>query len=118
MSEIVFRHQDDAGSFLVEPVDNSRAQRIPAFGERLAAAKQCVHQSSARVSRAGMYGHTGGFVHDDHIGIFVENVERNGFRFGAHWRTSLRIHHDFLAGTQSMRAFGGLAVDQHQACFD
>jgi hypothetical protein len=62
-----------------------------------------------------VHGHAGRFVDRDDVSIFVKNVERDGFWFGAERRTWLDVDGDVFAGTEPMRAFSGTGIDEHQA---
>jgi len=63
---------------------------------------------------AGVNGHPRRFVYGDNVVIFVENVEGNGFGFGAHGGPSLCVDRNPLAGPQAMRALRRLAVYKYQ----
>ncbi len=65
-----------------------------------------------------MHSHTSGLVDGDDVVVFVENIERNGFGFGAEWRTRLDLDLDALACAQAVRTFRGLRIDEHQPGFD
>jgi hypothetical protein len=49
-----------------------------------------------------MHGHAGGLVDGDDVGVFVEDVEGNGFGFGAKRRAGLDLDLDALAATKAM----------------
>src|SRR5258707_11638208 len=69
----------DAGAELVVGIRT-------AAREVLATAKKRVYQSPLRVPCAGMNAHSGRLINDQQVVVLVENVERDGFRFGAKWR--------------------------------
>ncbi len=118
MCEIILCHKNDSGSFLVQPVHNSRTQRIATSRKRLPPSQQRIHQRSSHIPRPGVHRHPRGFVHHDPVVVFIENVEWNRFRLCAHRQTILRIYSDLLAAVQTMRALRRLPVDEHQPCFD
>ena len=115
---VVFGDEDDAGGFLVEAMNDAGAKGVAGLRERLAAAEEGVDERAGGVAGAGVDGHAGGLVDGDDVVVFVENVERNGFGFGAERRARLRIDGDFFAAVEAVRAFGGLAVDEDEAAVD
>lgn len=118
MSRVIFCYEDYAGSFFVEAVNDAGAQEFSRMRERLAATEKRVDESAGRNARAGVDGHAGRFIYRDDVIVFVKDIERNGFGFGAHWRALLRMDLDALAAVQSMRTFGSVAIHEDQARFD
>src|SRR6266853_5300222 len=91
---------------------------IAALRERLPAAKQRIHQCTAGIASAGVYGHSGWLVDGQDVVIFVENIERDGFGFGAQRRARPDLDGDVLAASEAMRALGWAGIDEHQALGD
>ncbi len=71
-------------------------------GEGLAAAEEGVDQGAAGDTGASVHGHAGGLVDGDDVGVFVEDVEGNRFRFGAQRRAGLDLDLDALAATEAV----------------
>src|SRR5258707_3173725 len=69
----------DAGAELVVGIRT-------AAREVLATAKKRVYQSPLRVPCTGMDAHSGRLINDQQVVVLVENIERDGFRFGAKGR--------------------------------
>ena len=53
--------------------------------------QQRIHQRSRVVPRAGMHHHSGGLVHDNHIRVFIQDLERQFFGFGLQRRQIGRV---------------------------
>jgi hypothetical protein len=84
----------------------------------LTAAEESIHQRSAWVTGTGVDGHAGRLVDGDYVLVFVEDVQRNGFGFGAQGRATLNLHRDALAAPDTMRAFRGPSIYEDQALVD
>jgi hypothetical protein len=84
----------------------------------LTAAEESIHQRSAGVTSTGVDGHAGRFVNGDYVVVFVEDVERNGFGFGAQGRATLNLYSDALAAPDAMRAFRGASIYEDQVLVD
>ena len=117
--EVVFGDDDDAGSLFVEAMDDARAELVfgirSATGKRLTAAEQRIDQSAAGVPGAGMDAHACWFVDDQEVVVFVENIERDCFRFSPQRRAWRRFYGDFFASVQFPRSLCGRAVYQDEA---
>jgi hypothetical protein len=50
-------------------------------------------------------GHSGRLVYCDYVFVFMENLERDRFRFGAEWRTFSRFENDALASAKILGTF-------------
>ena len=118
MSKIVFGDDNQAGGFFVEAVDDTWTELIfgrrAAAGKGLAAAKQRVDQSALRIPCSGMNAHSSGFVDDEQIVVFVEDVERNGLGFGAQRRALTGFDGNAFVAPQLLRGLGGIAVHQNK----
>jgi len=85
----------------------------------LAAAEERVDECAGDRSGAGVNGHAGGFIDDDDVVVFVENVERDGFGLGDDGRALGRFESDFFCAANVLRAFScGSAIDEDEAGFD
>ena len=89
VGEIGLGDEDDAGGFLVEAVDDTGAKDVAALREGLTATEERVDESAFVVSGAGVDDHAGGLVDGYDVGVFVEDVERDGFGFCADGRARL-----------------------------
>jgi hypothetical protein len=63
-------------------------------------------------------GHASRLVDDDDVGIFVENVEGDGFWLSAKRRARLCVNGDAFAAAEFLRGFGRASVDEDEAGFD
>ncbi len=115
MCGVILGDQDDAGGVFVQPMNDPGTDRVAALRERLAAAEQRVDQRAASVPGARMNRHARGFVDNDHVVVFVEDVERNGFGFGTHGRARLHFNSDALAATEALRAFCRPSIHQNES---
>ncbi len=116
---VVFGDENHAGSFLVQAVDDAGTQWISGLRKRLAAPEERVDERAGDYTGAGMHGHAGGFVDGDDVVVFVENLERNRFGFGADGRALDDFESDFFAAVKMERAFlGGVAIDLDEAGHD
>ncbi len=106
VGEIVFGDEDDAGGFFVEAMDDAGAEDVAALGERLAAAEERVDERAFVIAGAGVDDHAGGLVDGDDVVVFVEDVERDGFGFGADGRARLGGDGDVFAAAQAVGGFG------------
>ncbi len=112
MGEVVFGDDDNAGRLLIEAVNDAGAELVigirTAAREVLAAAKKRVYQSPLRVPCTGMDAHSSRLINDQQVVVLVENVERDGFRFGAKWRAGTDLDNNPLAAAKFVR---GLSLD-------
>ncbi len=104
---IILGNEDGARGFFVQAMDDSRAKGIAGARERLTAAEKRIDECAASMACAGVDRHARGLVDDENVVVFVENVQRDGFRFSAELRARLRVHCNALAGTETMRALCG-----------
>src|SRR5437667_3983484 len=100
VGEVVFGDDDEAGRFLVQPVHDSRTEWIIVLrstaGEGVTASKQRVHERSAGIPCSSMDAHSGWFVDDEDIFVFVGDFQRDCLRFGATWRARARFDDNML----------------------
>src|SRR5689334_20882231 len=91
MRNVILGDDNQAAGFLVKPMDDSWP-KVSAYAGKLAKAmEKSVDECPAIafvVSRpgAGVNHHPRGFVDDDKVVIFIDDVERNFFRNGAERR--------------------------------
>jgi hypothetical protein len=119
MSGVVLGHKDHAGSFLVEAMDDAWTQGIARLGKRLTATEERVDERAGDCASASVNGHASGFVDDDDVLVFVKDIERDGFGFGADGRAPGDFESDFFATAKMERAFlCGIAIDLDETGFD
>jgi hypothetical protein len=117
--EIIFGDEYHAGSLLVETVNNTGAQGTCRLRERLPAAEKGVDKRASGIAGSSVNGHAGGFVDGHEVVIFIEDVQRDGFGFGAERRAFGCVESDAFAAVKMEGAFaGGGAVDEHEARFN
>ena len=77
-----FCGDEDSGSFQIKPVDDAGALG-PSSGGKAARAvvQQGGGEGARRPAGAGMHGDPRRFVQDNDVGVLVQDVERDGFRF-------------------------------------
>jgi hypothetical protein len=119
MRRVVLGGQNHTGSFFVEPMYDSRAQRMATRGKGQAAAKKRVDQSARYVSRARVDGHSGRLVDGNDVFVFVKDFEGDGFGFGGDGGPLVDFDDYVFVAAKAQRAFSGrLAVDAHVAFLD
>ncbi len=109
------RDDHDAGGILVEPVHDARARD---FGETRIEMQQRILQRAARLAGARMDDQSDRFVDDENVGIFVADIERDGFRRHRHFLRRLRANDDFFAAVNDLSRRRDDAVEQHVAGLD
>src|ERR1043166_7349866 len=80
MRDIIFGHYETAACFLVETVNDTGPLFSADPGQRGAIAQQRVDQSMFTLTRARVSGEAGGFVDNDDVNVFEEDVECNRLR--------------------------------------
>ena len=80
MRDIIFGHYETAACFLVETVNDTGPLLSADSGQRRAVAEQSVDQSMFTLTRARVNGEAGGFVDNDDVIVFEEDVECNRLR--------------------------------------
>lgn len=100
---VVFCDDDQAGGLFVETVHDSRPECIrlrSTAGKILSATQKRVYKRATRVPCAGMDAHARRFVDDEQVVVFIDYVQRNGFRFRAKRRTLHNFYGDFLVAAK------------------
>ena len=118
MGKIILGDEENAGSFLVEAMNDARTKRIVGLGEVEAATKQGIDQRAVGIPCPSVNGHARGLVDADHVVVLVEDVERNGFGLGLKRRTRLGVDLNDVAGTNLLGILGGFSIQEDQALFD
>ena len=81
MRKVVFCRDQEPRCVLVNPVDNAGALFPADAGKTVSAVVQkCIDDRSVRMPRRGVDDKTLGLVDDDHIIVFIANIERNVLR--------------------------------------
>ena len=113
MRGVVARNHHRSGSSLVEAMHDSRAQRAADTRKPMLRAEAMQQRGDQRAgirACAGMDDHSGRFIYDGDVLVFVKYGERNIFRFHAGQRRRGNIHGNGFAGFQMMRGFFGDAA--------
>src|SRR6266404_2115794 len=103
---VVFCDDDEAGGLFIKTVHDSGAQSIrlrTATRKILSPTQERVYQRAAGIPCAGMHAHAGGFVDDEQVVVFVEDVQWNGFGFGPQWQALPRFDDDLFAAAKFQR---------------
>src|SRR5215471_8927227 len=81
MRFVIFRDNETAARFLVEPMDNAGSFFSADAGEFWKMMKQGVHERVLALTGPRMNDQSRRFIDHDQIVVFVKNVERNRLRF-------------------------------------
>src|ERR1700735_255763 len=84
----------------------------------LKAVQQCCDQGAAVHSRARVDDHSSRFVYHRDVLIFVNDIQRNIFRFHARKRRGGNIYGDFFASLEAMRGFLRRAIHENASVVD
>ena len=117
MSFVRARHDNCPRGVFVEPMHDARPQRA-SDARKSPAAKSVQKRGDKRArirARTGVHDHSGGLVDYGHVRVFVEHVERNGFRFDARGRRRRNLDRDIFSGRDAMRGAARSAVHLHAA---
>ena len=116
---VVFRYGQQAGGILVDPVDDSGAKLAVDAGEVV---PQRVHkpvdQGVVLVSRRRVNHQTLGLVDDQHVLVLVDDVQLHLGGPDIHRHRLGDLHHDGVAGLQTVIFPGIFAVFQHSPLFN
>jgi len=118
MDVVGARDHDRAGGLLVEAVHDSRTQRS-ADGRQSRDSAEAMQQRgdhrAAGHARARMDDHAGRLVDDGDILVFVENVERNGFRLDTRSQFVWELDGNGFTGLDMMRRLARRSVNLYAA---
>ena len=115
---VVLGDHQEAGGALVEPVDDARAEDAADAGEVVHVAEQRVDERAARRARARVHDEPGRLVHDEEVGVLVNDgdVDVLGLRLGGH--RGGHGHEGGLSRPHPGRGAAGAAVDEDVALVD
>ena len=111
MRGVGFGDQQHAAGIAVQAMHDAGTQRAALRRERAEAVQQRVHQRPGANASAGVHDHARGLVDCHHVGVLIENREREIFRSGVERSGCgrLDIHHIVFA--QRVRRAGGASID-------
>jgi hypothetical protein len=112
------RDDDDAAGFFVEAMDDTGTIVAAGGGELAEVVEQGIDEGAGVLAGAGMDDYARGFVDDDDVFVFIEDVEGKVFGFGVEGRTGLGFDGDAFGAAEQQRRFGGSRVDEHAAGLD
>jgi hypothetical protein len=121
MSMCVIRLSDNnhTGGVFVETMHDTGTLNTADTGEGVTVVEQRIDQCAGLSLTGGMDSHTCRFVHDDQSGIFMQNIERNGFRFnGLKGTWSGKGESNLIAGSELVAGLGRFAVYSYGAFSD
>ena len=98
---IAFGGHENSGSFEIKPVDDAGPVGSAAGGKLSGAVvEQGGGEGTGGSSGTGVNGQSGRFVQDNHIGVLMQNVQRNGFGFHMAGHRMGDADDDFRSGGQ------------------
>ena len=115
---VLGHHQQPAG-ILVYPVHQHAHALVLHVRAQVQVIGQGVHQRTVVVAVTGVHHHAGGFVHHQHVVVFIDNVQGNVFR--KDFRAAALVGHhelDHVQGPDNVVGLHRLLVHQHIAQFD
>ena len=111
MCKICLSRNNHAGGVFVKTMHEAGALNAANAGKRFAVMEQRIDKC-ARVSIAGgMDRHTSRLVHDNQRGVFIQNVDWNGFRFNV-WKGAWvgKREENLIAGSELVAGLGRFPV--------
>jgi len=112
------RHDDESGSFLVQPVHDARTLRRRTWRELASPAKERVDESARPVAWCRMNDHTCGLVDDEQCLVLVYDAQR--YRFAAYLSGCYGrlVDYDNIAANRPIAGFFAFTVDGNVAVRD
>ena len=118
MCDVILSHHKTAACFFVETVNDARPFFSTDPGQRGAVAKQRVDQSMFALTCAGVNGKAGGFVDNDEIIIFEENIKWNRLRSRLDLLHRRLNQINFVTAPDNVPRPGGLLVEPNESAAD
>ncbi len=118
MGGVIFCDDQAAGGVLVQAVDDAWAFHSADAGEVPAVVEQGVYDGAVRVTGRGMHDHAAFLVDDDHVFIFIQDVQGDILRLGFRRFRLRNADGDGITAGGGVFRLGGRAVDQHVPAFD
>ena len=118
---VVLRDGQQAGGVLVDTVDEDAEALVFGLGAlgEAEAEREGVHKGAVVVAVARMDDHARGLVHDEHVLVLIDDVERNVFGEDFHPAAPVGHHElDRVAGADHEIGFGDLVVHEDAAFLD
>ncbi len=116
---VVFGADDAARSIFIESVDDAWSLDSADAGElSLAVVEEGVDEGARAVSGSGVDDEPGGFVDDDDVFVFMEDIEWDIFWLGVVWLGLWDFNGDDVALIDGGFGFGDLAVDEDVTRFE
>ena len=111
-----FGGDQNAGGLQIETVDDAGALGAAAGGELPGAmVEQGGGEGAGGPTRTGVDGQAGWFVEDDDIGVLIQDIQGDGFRFHVSWGGGGDPDGDGGAGGKKVAGLRGLAGNFHEA---
>lgn len=118
MSGVIARDDDRAGCAAIQPMHDSRPLGARSSGKISKAIQQSIHKRAAMVARACVDNHVCRFVHDDHVGVFVQNFNGDVFRCGGERRAGNNLNLGAFAFEDLVGGTCRASRDEHMAFRD
>jgi hypothetical protein len=116
---IVLGHDDAATGLLVETMDDAGTVLLRSAGKRTGVMKQGIHQGALLMTCAEVDDHSGRLVHDEKIGILMQDAERDFLRAGScKGLGSLLLDTQHVSFADFLTASGAGSVKTDTARFD
>src|SRR5438552_9197210 len=118
MRDVIFRCDQTAGCFLIEPVNDSRPLFAADARQCRAVVQQRVDQSMFALTCPGVNGEAGGFVDNDDVTVFEEYLERNRLRLDIDFHGRWLPQINFVAASDNLPRSGGLLIEPNESAAD
>ena len=111
MCVICLSSDNYAGGVLVETMHDAGTLNTANTGESFTVVKQRIDQCAGLGITGGMDGHTSRLIHDNQSGVFIQDIERDRFRFNCLKGTRVgKCERNLITGSEFVAGLGRFAV--------
>jgi hypothetical protein len=115
---IISRNDYNSGCASIQAVHNARAYCAPFFRKAPQTMQQRIHHCSVPRASPRVHDHSRRLIYDHKISVFVQDLDRNVFRFGGKRRARQDFDLKDFAGFHVVGSARGLAGDANASFFN